>query len=287
MAVESVLRQDFHDFELLVVDDGSTDGTMDALAAITDPRLRCLANPRNMGPGAARNVGIRAAQADWVAFQDSDDEWLPQKLGKQIARLEGAGRAVVACYTGMIILGRPEAGRQGRPTVSYIPGSGERVVEGDLQEALFARSFISTQMLMARRDVLLEIGGFDEALEALVDWDCVIRLAQRGHFACVDEPLVIQNFSDNSITHSNPKRLRSRIRLIGKYHDALSARPKILAAHHVAVAGEQRRAGDIAAARASLAAARRLQPFSPAIWLRLAWLLGLALLPHRGSSPGS
>ena len=287
MAVESVLRQDFRDFELLVVDDGSTDGTMDALAAITDPRLRCLANPRNMGPGAARNTGIRAARADWIAFQDSDDEWLPQKLGKQMARLEGLDRAVVACYTGMIILGRPESGRQGRPVVTYIPGPEERVVDGDLQEALFARSFISTQMLMARRDVLVDIGGFDEAFEALGDWDCVIRLAQRGRFACIDEPLVIQNFSDNSITHSNPKRLRSRIRLIGKYHDALSARPKILAAHHIAVAGEQRRAGDIADARASLVVARRNRPCSPAIWLRSVWLLGLSLLPHKGLSPGS
>ncbi len=87
MAVESVLRQSFADFELLVVDDGSTDGTMEALAGVADPRLRRLANPRNLGASAARNTGIRAARADWVAFQDSDDEWLPLKLEKQMARL--------------------------------------------------------------------------------------------------------------------------------------------------------------------------------------------------------
>ena len=280
MAVESVLRQMFTDFELLVVDDGSTDGTMDALSDITDPRLRCLANPRNMGPGAARNTGIRAARGEWVAFQDSDDEWLPRKLEKQMARLAEAGAEVVACYTGMAILGQSEHSPNGRTILSYIPGPEQRIVDGDLEEALFAHSFISTQMLMARRSTLLDIGGFDEALRALEDWDCAIRLAQRGRFVFVDEPLVIQTFSDNSITRSRPRWLEARIRIVEKHSTALSALPHILAGHHVVIAGEQRRTGDLTAARTSLAAARRLQPQSLSVWLRTIRLLGLSVLPQ-------
>lgn len=277
MAVESVLRQTFTDFELLVVDDGSTDGTMGALSDITDPRLRCLANPRNMGASAARNTGIRAARGEWVAFQDSDDEWLPRKLELQMARLAGAGPEVVACYTGMAIVGTP-MGRSHRTTLRYIPDPKEPQVEGALREALLARSFISTQMLMARRSALLDIGGFDAALPALEDWDCAIRLSDLGSFAFVDAPLVLQYFSDNSITRSRPRWLEARIRILEKHRVALSVLPRILAGHHVVIAGEQRRTGDLAAARISLASARRLQPYSLSIWARTARLLGLSIL---------
>ena len=281
MAVESVLRQTFTDFELLVVDDGSTDGTMDALSDVTDPRLRCLANPRNMGASAARNTGIHAARGEWVAFQDSDDEWLPRKLELQMARLAGAGAEVVACYTGMAIVGLPEGDRDRRTTLRYIPGPKELQVEGTLREALLARSFISTQMLMARRTALLDIGGFDEALQALEDWDCAIRLAQRGRFVFVDEPLVIQTFSDNSITRSRQRWLGARIRIVEKHRPALSTLPHILAGHHVVIAGEQRRTGDLTAASTSLAAARRLQPHSLSVWLRTIRLLGISVLPQK------
>ena len=280
MAVESVLRQTFTDFELLVVDDGSTDGTIDALSDITDPRLRCLANPHNMGPSAARNTGIRAALGDWVAFQDSDDEWLPRKLEMQMARLAKAGPEVIACYTGMGIVGLPGVDRDRRTTLRYIPGPKEPKVEGALREALLARSFISTQMLMARRSALLDIGGFDAALPALEDWDCVIRLSEHGTFAFVDAPLVLQYFSDNSLTHSNAKRLQARTLILQKHQAALSAYPQVLAGHHVAIAGEQRRLGDIAGARVSIAAARRLCPGSAGIWLRSMWLFGLAAMQN-------
>lgn len=288
IAVESVLRQTFTDLELLVVDDGSTDGTMAVLAGISDPRLRCFASPRNMGASAARNIGIRAARAEWVAFQDSDDEWLPQKLEKQMACLDGANSPdVVACYTGMAILGQREALPRARTVVTYIPAADESIVAGDLLQSLLARSFISTQMLMARRSMLLDIGGFDEALPALVDWDCAIRLAQRGSFAFVDEPLVVQTFSDNSITRSRHKWLQARICIVEKHHTALSGVPHILAGHHVAIAGEQRRTGNLTAARTSLRAARRTHPYSLSIWLRSIRVWGLSLLRQKKPADSS
>ena len=86
-AIESVLRQTWEDFELVVVDDGSTDGTLEAARRIADPRLRVVAAPHNMGAAGARNLGVAEARGTWIAFQDSDDEWLPEKLAKQMARL--------------------------------------------------------------------------------------------------------------------------------------------------------------------------------------------------------
>ena len=114
-ALESVLRQTWRDFELIVVDDASTDGTREAVAAVRDPRLRLLASPANRGAAAARNLGIAAARGDWVAFQDSDDEWLPLKLEKQMARLLAPGAGFVAAYCGMLVIGRAgEDGGRGR-----------------------------------------------------------------------------------------------------------------------------------------------------------------------------
>jgi glycosyltransferase involved in cell wall biosynthesis len=290
MAVDSILRQSFTDFELLVVDDGSTDGTMEALADLSDPRLRLLANPRNMGASAARNTGIRAAQGAWVAFHDSDDEWLPQKLEKQMARLEMAGPDTVGCYCGMVTLWNPgqvPAGGMlpavGRRGVEYVPDPRILPVEGDIRPALLHANPVSTQMLVARRDALLKIGGFDETLPALVDWDCVIRLAGLGPFAFVDEPLVLQFFSENSITRSRRKRADARAQIIRKHHAFFAAHPKILAGHHVSIAGELRRLGDSVGARKALGQALRIRPLDPLILAKWLWL---AVRPGLRRPPG-
>ena len=266
-AVDSVLGQSFRDFELLVVDDGSTDGTMAALARVSDPRVRLLANPRNLGAGAARNTGIRAARGIWVAFQDSDDEWLPQKLEKQMARLDAAGDRYVAAYCGMAVVGGldnpPIGGGPGRTSLRYVPDPHLTTVEGDIRPALLRESLVSTQTLIARRASLLAIGGFDESLPALEDWDCAIRLAALGHFAFVDEPLVMQHFSANSITRHRDRRLTARRKIVDKNLTALQAEPALLAQHYRAIAGEQRRLGLMTEACASLAQARGMTPLNP------------------------
>ena len=90
-AIDSVLRQTWEDFELVVVDDGSTDGTLAAARAVTDPRLRVVAAPHNLGAAGARNLGVAEARGTWIAFQDSDDEWLPRGCAGR-GRGGGAGR---------------------------------------------------------------------------------------------------------------------------------------------------------------------------------------------------
>ena len=220
-AVESVLSQSYGDLELLVVDDGSTDGTMAVLAGLGDARLRPLSNPRNMGVSAARNTGIRQARGSWIAFQDSDDEWMPQKLERQMARIAALGPDCVGGYCGMMIVGSPLARPSEALPERYFPQAALGVREGHILDALLGTSLISTQTLVARRDLLVQVGGFDETLPALVDWDCVLRLARLGPFAFVDEPLVRQYFSDNSITRSREKRAYARERIMTKNLDLL------------------------------------------------------------------
>ncbi len=276
LALESVLRQSWRDFELVVVDDGSTDGTPDAVRAIDDPRLRLIETPRNMGAGAARNLGIEEARGDWVAFQDSDDEWLPLKLEKQMARLLAPGAAYVAAYCGMLILDEPHgpSGPVGeRAMPRYFPGLGESALEGDILLPLLRQSLVSTQTLVARRDRLVEIGGFDPTLRALIDWDCVLRLAPLGPIAFVDEPLVLQRFSPNSITRDRARKLVSQIQILQKHAQLFGRHPALEARQHYVIAGGHRLASDLPAARAALARARALQPGNLRYWamsLRLA-----------------
>lgn len=270
-AVESVLRQTYGDFELLVVDDGSTDATMAVLAEIDDPRLRPLANPQNMGVSAARNTGIREAHGAWIAFQDSDDEWLPEKLALQMARIAEMGPNCVGGYCGMTIVGAPMTAGTDATTERYFPDASLGLREGNILERLLQISLISTQTLVARRDLLEKVGGFDESLPALVDWDCVLRLARLGPFAFVDQPLVRQYFSENSITRSRQKRAYARGRIVEKNRDLLERRPALLAEHYRFISGERRRLGDIPGARDAIRQALKAQP-SPGLWLRAVYL---------------
>jgi GT2 family glycosyltransferase len=270
-AIESVLRQTWTDFELLVVDDGSTDGTLAAAAEVEDPRLRLIASPRNQGAAGARNLGVAEARGAWVAFQDSDDEWLPLKLEKQMARLGAPGAGFVAGYCGMLVLGRPD--RSGaRPEIRYVPRPDAAPVEGDILEPLLVGNLVSTQTLVARRDCLLAIGGFDEGLRTLEDWDCALRLAQLGPIACVDEPLVLQRFSANSLTGESVTWVRSRHAVLEK-HAALYARhPAALARVHAINASGHARLGNFAEARAALRKARAARPLAPRLWAMTGYL---------------
>ena len=277
IAVESVLRQSFTDFELLVVDDGSTDGTLKALNDIADPRLRCLSNTSNMGASAARNTGIRAARGEWIAFQDSDDEWLPEKLARQMVRLRDAGPETVACYCGMVIVDRP-AGATRMNLRYWPPASIVDNIEGNISRAILVHSLVSTQTLVARRSALQAIGGFDEALPALEDWDCAIRLSRLGPFAFVDEPLVHQFFLDNFITRSQEKRARARLMMIEKHTPLYEDQEDKLVQQWLSVAGDFRRLGKMVEARAALARAQQLRPFHPAIWARLFFVAALSVM---------
>lgn len=266
-AVDSVLRQSLQATEILVVDDGSSDGTADAASASGDPRVRVLRLEHNRGAAAARNAGVAAASADLVAFQDSDDEWLPLKLTKQVTRLAESPGAV-AVYCGLLIVTPLEATPQRRPP-AYMPAAHLGGVDGDVLPALLRSSFVSTQTLLAPRQTLLAT-PFDETLHALEDWDCAIRLAQRGPLALVDEPLVLQRFSPNSITRGARRLVEARASIVAKHSAAMAHVPGCLADHYLAIAGGWRRQGERAAARTAALEALRHDPMRVRSWLSLA-----------------
>jgi glycosyltransferase involved in cell wall biosynthesis len=180
-AVGSALGQSWPAVEVIVVDDGSTDGTGQVLAAF-EGRIVVIRQP-NRGLSPARNAGARAASGDLLAFLDADDEWYPTKLERQVARFErNPGVGLVHC-------GVEEVDGQGRRLKTCLDG-----MDG----------WVSREMLLFRRGVILgggsasvvsrrafaDVGGFDESLSTSADWDFYYRLARRWEVDFVPEVLV-------------------------------------------------------------------------------------------------
>lgn len=234
-AIESVLDQDYPSFDVIAVDDQSTDDTWDVIQTITAPNYRAVRNARGKGVSGARNTGVDETTGPWVAFQDSDDLWRPGKLVAQM-RAALAMERCVAVYCAMEICN--DGQRTGR-----VPREDDTHLAGDILPGLTQNSFISTQTVVIRRDVYAAVGGFDEALAALVDWELMLRVAQHGTVAFVDEELVEQRMSGNSITNSTERRLGAQEFVLNKHLALFEKYPSALARHHNRIAGGHRQFG--------------------------------------------
>lgn len=272
-AIRSVLDQGWRDLEVIAVDDGSTDDSWAVMAAIADPRLRCLRNTAGKGVSSARNHGVANSSAPWVAFQDSDDLWLPDKLERQMAQLSGSD--FVAAYCGMLV---KEDTDPTTPVLQRHPDPDIAPLQGDILPSLIRGSYLSTQMLVIRRDVFDAVGGFDEDLEALVDWELMLRVAQHGPVAFIDADLVVQRMSANSITRSAHKRLLAQERVLSKHATLLQQYPGVLAQHHHRLAGAHKRSHTFAEAADHAGKALRTAPFNLRYALHSLYLRVRALL---------
>jgi glycosyltransferase involved in cell wall biosynthesis len=179
-AVASVRAQTYRDFEILVVDDGSTDSTPEVLPAW--PEVRMLRHPRRRGVSAARNTGVAAARGRWLAFLDSDDLWLPDKLARQMAYLEDRPDLSL-CQTDEVWVRRGARVNQPRT---------HRKVAGRIFLPSLERCLISPSAAVLDARLLRDHGGFDETLDAAEDYDLWLRLTWRFEAGLVDEPLVIK-----------------------------------------------------------------------------------------------
>jgi O-antigen biosynthesis protein len=180
-AVRSVLAQTFDDFEVLVVDDASTDDTAEAVQGLGDRRVRYLRQPYNQDVSAARNRGLREARGDFIAFLDSDDEWLPQKLERQLGVFRAAPPKVGLVYTGSLSI-QPDG------TVQKLRPKHRGAVLDRLLLTNLTCSGSGTVMI--RREVVRKVGFFDETIAAMEDYDYWIRVARFYDFDYVPEPLV-------------------------------------------------------------------------------------------------
>ncbi|MEM9091728.1 MAG: glycosyltransferase family A protein [Cyanobacteria bacterium P01_F01_bin.53] len=188
--VESVLQQTLKDFEIILINDGSTDGTLALLNAINDPRLRIFSF-ENGGLATARNRGIQRATGDYLTFLDADDLWTPDKLEKQVNALQQApGAGVAYSWT------------------RSMDSSGELFYDanadsftGDVYAQLLLGNFITSgSNIMVTKEAAASVGLFDGSLNPCEDWDYSLRLAKQWPFVVVAEPQILYRQSSGSMS---------------------------------------------------------------------------------------
>ena len=269
-AVQSVLEQDYYNLEVIIVDDCSTDHTEEVVSNLDDPRIKFIKHSHNQGANAARNTGIKAATGEYIAFQDSDDEWMPGKLSKQIEAFQNAPDDIGVVYTAFWRI----EGKQ----KTYTPSADVLKTDGLILEELLKRNFITTQSILVKKECLEEVGLFDEVLPRLQDWELLLRLSKRYPFLFVDEALVNVYHTPGSITTNQQALADALVLMLEKHYDDFSQHKQILANFTCYIGQQFFLSGDLKKSLHYCTEALKIQPFNPKFWLILmAFLLGKSL----------
>lgn len=215
-SIRSILNQTYEEFELLIVDDGSTDNTKEVVERIKDSRIRYIPCGENGGAARARNIGIAEAQYDYIAFQDSDDEWHPDKLEKQMGVMMEASED-----TGLVYCEYHYNGLGGREEITpdrKIPLEQKR---GHIFPYLLAGNMIGTPVMLVKRECFQKVGIFNEKFPCLEDYELVLRIAREYRIEFIPECLMEVYATWQSVTNNPEGFLRTKCILAGVYKKEL------------------------------------------------------------------
>jgi glycosyltransferase involved in cell wall biosynthesis len=214
-AITSVLTQSFKDLELIVVDDASSEDIGGLIAGIGDPRLVYVRRSRNGGAGAARNTGLSHARGQYIAFQDSDDLWLPGKLEFQLAAFADLPGEFGAVTGPKILHGGDGTGRFGPGQVCVTPSAAGRLPRDvDQVDWMLGDNRLSVQCAMFRSDCMPTREWFDPVAAANEDYEFAVRLVQHARILEYAEPLVLGSVSEDSISRSRRRQTLGDIRIM-------------------------------------------------------------------------
>lgn len=203
-AIDSILAQNYKDFELIVVDDGSTDNTSEVLAPYEND-IKVLFQ-ENKGVSAARNRGITEASGQFIAFLDSDDLWLPKKLSTQVEFFNQMPDALI-CQTEEVWV---------RNGIRVNPKKRHKKPSGMIFEPSLELCLISPSAVMVRRSLFDRVGGFDETLPACEDYDLWLRISCLFPVHLIDTPLIVKRGGHNDQLSSMVGLDKFRIKAIEK-----------------------------------------------------------------------
>lgn len=221
-ALASVLNQTFQDFEVIVADDGSTDQTRQIVTdlAAKDPRIKFVSQAHFGTPGRTFNLGLNNSHGEYIAILDSDDEWLPTKLEKQVKLLENTDPKIglVTCHA---FLMNPDGTKQERKALAC---------ESCLESALIRRIPFSLSSVLIKKEVFDYLGSIDENYKIADDWDMYIRTTQKYNYDFVEEVLFkyYKHDSNISFTPDYSRHAADLEYLLHKHLELYKKYPKIL-----------------------------------------------------------
>ena len=208
-AIRSAQDQTYPVDEIIIVDDASFDDTKQKVLMIDDDRIRYFCLNTNKGASGARNYGVSQARCDMIAFLDSDDVWHPDKIEKQLA-LKTEKPDLGLIYTAYVrIYG---SSKEAHPNMN-----GNDKLEGSMLSQVLYKNTVGTPTILMDKSLFGEIGGFDEEMRCLEDWDMVIRASQKTEFGFVPEILVDAVYMDDGVTSDMEEHFKSRCLMMQKY----------------------------------------------------------------------
>lgn len=213
-SIESVLTQTYRDFEMIVIDDCSTDQTEHIVKSIKDERIHYYKLEENSGASAARNTGVSYATSDIIAFQDSDDVWRADKLEKQMNywKEHPEYKMIYCAYL---------LHRQNDEAVRVPLQETLGPLSGNIFSTLLVKNTIGTPTMLIDKKSFEETGGFDTTVESIEDWDFAVRFAENNEIGYLDEILVDAYQSDKGVSSRIGAYYNARCRMIAKYKDVL------------------------------------------------------------------
>ena len=222
--IESVVNQTFSDWELIVINDGSQDRTVDVVSQITDPRIKVFSYS-NAGAPASRNRGFDNSLGQFIAFLDADDLWTTDKLESQLNALQLHPEAAVAySWTNYI----DESG-------NFLKQGGHIICNGDVYSKLLVRNFLENgSNPLIKREAINEVGGFDESLKGGQDWELYLRLGEKYHFVAVEKPQILYRVSSNSISSNTIRQEAECLKVIEIAFERAPASLQYLKKHSLA-----------------------------------------------------
>ena len=213
-----MLGQELRDFELIVIDDGSTDGSAEVAQSFGDERIRLIRLDGNRGGNVARNEGIRAATTPLIAFLDSDDRYLPNKLASTVAEFER--RPKLELLVDSFIKVQPPGSRKAE-VIRRNPVLDDRE---QFRRALFTRQlWKATPAITVKRQIAIEAGLFDETLRRLQDFDFLIRVSEMANCASTDEVLWVKYWDANAIS-AQDNMIAANVELVRRHPEYLRER---------------------------------------------------------------
>ncbi|MEX0780774.1 MAG: glycosyltransferase family A protein [Balneolales bacterium] len=209
-AIDSVLNQSYHDIELLVIDDSSTDSTAEIVQSYNDERVKYLLNTRTKGAQGARNTGLYKARGEWIALLDSDDIWLPNKLKTQVDYVTNSENNVVGLSTGSA-----KYDFENQHILHYkIPQKKWHTTE----DLLYKNYLSGFSTFFFKKKIALQFSGFDERLPAMQDLDFYISMSKIGRVDSIPEVLTyIREDNDDRITKNHSLKLDASYIFYQKY----------------------------------------------------------------------